>query len=281
MTDQSMSFETSLEAQARLFCERNAGSEQKTKRFIVLDLEYEYDRSRYDAYHVAEGKGAEDSIRWAFHRIRAASWLPITFQVGKAEVEFGKSVTLTGDNRHETEIVEALFAQLNTLPDAAVATWGGECKDIPVLRRTAAEFGLVLPASLRDLHPFARSRIDLCNEVAGRAANVHLPEYAAATSIPAKPSPSKDIGELVCQGKWDLVEEQCRADVLTTAIILLRHLQSRAEIEVDMVQTLEALIAAALEAAPRSAFVDRTLRLWVKGIVARSKLRGLVPEMPA
>ncbi len=70
-------------------------------------------------------------------------------------------------------------------------------------------------------------RIDLCDAVSVRAELVHLPEYAAACSIPAKPSPSMDIGGLVQTGNWQAVEDQVLADMMTTSVIFLRHLKSR------------------------------------------------------
>lgn len=72
------------------------------------------------------------------------------------------------------------------------------------------------------------------------------------------------------------MEEQVRADVLTTTIILLRHLSSRGEIDTDLPLTMEALAKAAAESAPQSAFITQTLRPWVRDLVRRSGLRGRV-----
>ncbi len=69
-----------------------------------------------------------------------------------------------------------------------------------MLRRSACEFGLLVPARLLDLNPHTRTRIDLCSDVTAGAENMHLPEYAAA-SIRAKPSQSKSIDRLVWNRK--------------------------------------------------------------------------------
>lgn len=282
MTDQFAALEARLQAEARPFCTRKRGADELGKKsFFVFDLEYEYDNDRYQAYRTAEGKGAEEKTRWPFHRVRCASWLPLTFQLGANQAEFGELATISATDFGERDLIQTLFAALNSAQASTLVTWGGECEDLPVLRRSAAEFGLLLPENLRDLHPFSSSRIDLCNAVAGRAANVHLPEYAAATSIPCKPWPSKEIGNLVRRGDWDAVEDQCRADVLTTTVILLRHLASRGEIEIDLPATFHALAQDVAQGAPANGFVCRTFRPWASADLNRSRLKGEVYRMAA
>lgn len=68
-----------------------------------------------------------------------------------------------------------------------------ESKDLAVLRRVASEAGLLLPPQLLDPNPFSRRRLDLCRAVAGGARFPHLPEYAAGTGVPCKPSPAKEV----------------------------------------------------------------------------------------
>ena len=90
------------------------------------------------------------------------------------------------------------------------------------------------------------------------------PEYAAACSIPAKPSPSKTIGELVENGMWGDVEEQVLADVMTTAIIMLRHLKSHGLIRCGIPACSLALANAATTANPGSEFLRRTFKPWAQ-----------------
>ena len=269
--------EQDLQRQAQLFAARADTSESSRPRtFIVADWEYRYDRSRHHGYTVSEGEGAESKIRWPFHRLAAASWIVIRFTGGEPLPTIEAPVILSSATHTEPAMAEALFAALDAMPDATLVTWGGECKDFAVLRRVASEAGLVLPRQLRDPSPHAPCRIDLCNAVAGRADPVHLPEYAAACAIPAKPSPSKDIGPLVESGQWDKVEEQALADVLTTAVITMRHLASFGLVICDLPAAAVTLADVASAARPASAFVRGTFKPWARDGLRRAGLRGLV-----
>lgn len=278
MTD----FPLTLEAEARRFCQRNQACGHASQQYLVFDLEYEYDDARHHAYRTAEGfKDSEEKVRWPFHRIRAASWLILEIVPSERVPRFGDLVVMTAESYSESEIVSTLFEQFRENAQPTPVTWGGEAKDLTVLRRCACEFDLVLPVKLRDLRPHSRDRIDLCLEVAGGSANVHLPEYAAATSIPAKPSPSKSVGSLVKSSRWDAVEEQVRADVLTTTVILLRHIASRSEADIDPTPSVVELAASAHGAAPRSRFIAGTLGSWARGLKNRAALKGTVYRLSA
>ena len=190
-----------LAREANLFAARgSAGNQGRTRSYIVADFEYGYDRDRYNGYRTAEGTDAEKKIRWPFHRVAAASWCVMRFKRGSDIPEIQGPVVLSADDRSEKEMVSAFFDAVDQEPGAVLVTWGGEHKDLAVLRRTAGEFDLIMPQQLRELSPVSDRRIDLCGAVSIRAESVHLPEYAAACSIPAKPSPSKTIGELVENG---------------------------------------------------------------------------------
>lgn len=109
-----------------------------------------------------------------------------------------------------------------------------------------------------------------------RAKPVHLPEYAAAVGVPSKPSPSRSIGQLVETGRWPEVKDQVLADVLTTAVLALRHIASRGEIACDRQDTQLAIAEAASAALPASAFAKCTFGPWARGQKARASLRGTV-----
>ena len=134
----------------------------------------------------------------------------------------------------------------------------------------------LLPPQLLDLSPYAAERLDLCSEVSVRAKPVHLPEYAAAAGVPAKPSPSKSIGQLVENGRWPEVRDQVLADVLSTAVLALRHLSSRGEVTCDRHGAVMAMAEAASTALPASEFVKRTILPWARGQKARASLKGTV-----
>jgi hypothetical protein len=245
-------------------------------RIIVADLEFSYDRTRNSGYRTAEGKDAEADIRWPFHRIACACWFVLRFDPG-CEVPVVETISILANGEaSELEITERLFAALELHPDALLATWAGEGKDLPVLRRVASEHGLLLPPQLLDLSPYARARLDLCRAVAGRAAFPHLPEYAAAVGIPCKPSPSKQIGQLVECEVWDKVRDQCLADVLTTTVICLRHLAAHGAIAIHPQRSLLVLAEAAAKTIPASKFVPNAFALWARGQVASARLKGTV-----
>ena len=272
-------FEEALERQARKFLGLDGGGRRARRgpqRIIVADFEYRWDRSRYEGYRVAEGESAEPKVRWPFHRIAAASWMQLRFDSGEEVPTAENVIVLAEDDVSEQEMVTQFFEALRQFPTAQLVTWGGEVKDLAVLRRCAGEFGLVLPPQLLDGSPHARERIDLCRAVTVQAKSPHLPEYAAATSIPAKPSPSKQIGQLVEQGDWSKVREQVLADVMTTSVITLRHLASHGEIAIDAEASAIAIGEAALSAVPESSFLRSTYRPWARDRQRAAGLRGVV-----
>lgn len=132
--------------------------------------------------------------------------------------EFVRPVVMSSDEHTEAEIVEAFLLALDSKPSAKLVTWGGEVRDLTVLHRMAEEHGLLLPPQIAELSPLSACRIDLCDAAAVRAERVHLAEYAAACSILAKPSPSKNIGKLVERADWAAVGDQVLADVMTTTV---------------------------------------------------------------
>ena len=255
--------ERQLSREVNLFAARGSAG-NITRTYIVADFEYGYDRDRHHGYRTAEGTDAEKKIRWPFHRIAAASWCVMRFKRGSDVPEIQGPVVLSLNDHSEQEMVSAFFDALDQEPGAVLVTWGGEHKDLAVLRRTAGEFDLIMPGQLRELSPVSDRRIDLCGAVSIRAESVHLPEYAAACSIPAKPSPSKTIGELVENGMWPDVEEQVLADVMTTAIIMLRHLKSHGLIRCAIPACSLALANAATAANPHSEFLRRTFKPWAQ-----------------
>ncbi len=272
-------FEEALEREARKFLELDAGGRRARRgpqRIIVADFEYRWDRSRYEGYRVAEGESAEPKIRWPFHRAAAAAWMQLRFETGEEAPTVESVVVLTEGEASEQEMVSQFLEALRQAPHAQLITWGGEVKDLAVLRRCAGEFGLVLPPQLIDGSPHARERIDLCRAVTVQAKSPHLPEYAAATSIPAKPSPSKQIGQLVEQGNWSKVRDQVLADVMTTSVIALRHLASYGEIAIDAEASAIAIGEAALSAVPESSFLRATYRPWARDRKRSAGLRGVV-----
>ncbi len=277
MTTDLDQMEQQLLIQAGLFSARpDTDKPASVRTYIVADFEYKYDRRLYEGYKIAEGKDAEEKVRWPFHRIVAAAWTVMRFHPGKDIAEIETPVVLSAETADEQQIVSAFFAALTAEPSACLVTWGGECKDLAVLRKTAGEFGLLLPMQLRDLLPYSSRRLDLCDAVSVKANSVHLPEYAAACSIPAKPSPSKHIGKLVEAGDWPAVKDQVLADVMTASVIAVRHLTSHGIITCKSQQTVMALAEAMVLALPAREYFSRTVRRWAENEVVQTKLRGKI-----
>lgn len=271
--------ETALRQQARRFTARSQGKEGRgvpAIRLVIADWEYAYDRSAYAAYQVAEGADGERDIRWPFHRIACATWMVLRLEPG-AEVPVVETIAaLAGDEGDEKEIAARLFGTLELYGDALLISWGGEAKDFAVLRRIASEAGLLLPPQLLDPHPHSRARLDLCRAVAGSARFPHLPEYATATGVPCKPSPSKEVGLLVENGEWDRVRDQCLADVLTTSVMALRYLAAHGILACHPQRSVAAIAEAAGKAMPRSAFVRGSFACWARAQLAASRLAGTI-----
>ena len=275
-SDRMERFVQDLEQQARSFAARNSGEEgRSTRSLIVADFEFLWDRSRHHGYKTQEGKDAA-TIRWPFDRIAAASWISLTFVAGETSPRIEGPFIRTMEDSAEVDIVESLFDALRADNRASFVTWGGEFRDLPVLRRCATEHSLLLPEQLRNLSPHAGERVDLCRAVAGLADNAHLGEYAAALSIPAKPIAVSSIGKLVERGEWTPVREQCLADTLATALLAVRHWVALGLITCDQMATDLAIVEAAQAAQPNSEFVTRTLKPWARARHARSRLKGVV-----
>ena len=267
-----------LEHEARQFVARSREEEsRRSRRWLVFDLEFLFDRSRHAAYVLAEGKEAKkEDIRWPFHKVAAICWMTLEFIPGESAPVIEGPIVLAADEVDERAMVAALFAALANDRDAVATTWGGEARDLAVLRRAAATHGLRLPHQLVEGSPHARERLDLCRATCVQANGVHLPELAAAVSVPAKPSPSEKIGGLCEAGDWSKVREQVMADVLTTSVLAVRHLAAHGEIECDRGDTMMAIANATLSAVPTSEFASRTFTTWARGQKAASGLRGVV-----
>lgn len=266
-----------LEREARMYLSERTGSALAPARtYIVTDFEYRWHREEFAKYLVAEGSDTRTEPLWPFHEIVAASWLIMRFRAGEPVPDILAPVVMAADTADERAIVEALFADLVAEPFATLVTWGGETKDLAVLRRCAATLDLLLPLQLRDGSPHARNRLDLCRATTVQAKLVHLPELAMAVGIPAKPSPSRAIGRLVEEGRWPCVREQVLADVLTTSVLAVRHLASHGEVTCDRVGTMTAIAEAAAGAVPQSAFVKRVFAPWAKAAAVRAKLKGAI-----
>lgn len=246
------------------------------RTLLVFDLEFRWDREAHAGYVGAEGKTGETDIRWPFDRIGAAAWVVLRFLPGRTVPEIEAPVVLTGEDTSEQTIVARLFAAIEAEPTAIVTTWGGEARDLAVLRCAAVRHDLVLPQQLAELSPYTPQRLDLRAATGVQAARVHLPEYCAASGIPSKPTPSAEIGHLVEAKSWTLVSDQVLADVLATAIVAMRHLASVGYLKCDRNESALALAECALSAFPNSRFVRFAFKPWARDRLRAARLRGTI-----
>lgn len=266
-----------LEHEAQMFLARkHDGRFDTARRWLIFDLEFLFDRSRHQGYTKAEGKDAELSIRWPFHQVAAVSWMTLEFVADGAIPAIAGPFVLTAENADERAMITALFNALEQDLGAVATTWGGEARDLAVLRRAAATLGLLLPHQLIEGSPHARERLDLCRASCVQASSVHLPELAAAVGVPSKPTPSEDIGKHCEAGNWAKVRDQVVADVLTLAVLTVRHLAAQRQIKCHQPDTLVAIADAAGAALPNSEFIRRSFAPWARGKKAESGLRGTV-----
>ena len=253
---------TCLDLEAIAFTRQKSLERLTTETFCIFDFEYAYDLDSYDAYRRADDIDGEYNCKWPYHHVVAGAWALITYPAGASQPVIRDVSVYDARTHDEFALTTAFFDVLDRNPDVVPVGWGIESKEMPTLRRTAATHGLILPKRLRDSHPYSRDRIDLCNVLKGQGHFVHMPEYAHAVGIPAKPMASKAIGKAVQHGQWDKVREQVLADVLTTAIIANRHLISTARISGDVYSSDAAIFANISAACPWSQWLTLHNRGW-------------------
>ncbi|PZU13698.1 MAG: hypothetical protein DI591_12955 [Citromicrobium sp.] len=206
--------------EARLLADASAifNRAQNSRRFLVFDIEYLYDREgqhRADRHAADPRKIACDQaadrvssanendkleVKWPFHRIGCISAMTLAV------------VPTSG--------IAVESFETWSRPEM---TWGGEFKDIPALLAVAMREGLALPSSLSGGH-WQHARLDLSDQLRSKAKAPHLNEYSHAQGLPAKLMAPWELGEAAERGKWTAIREHCECDVTVTAMLLARWL---------------------------------------------------------
>jgi len=244
----------------RRFKEKAGREKQGALRLLVSDFEFRYDMDAFRRYQTDENDATKGWVRWPFCHVVAGAWTCLTFRADTNVPDISPIVTLVADEQCEQAIVEAYFQAIEAHTGAILTSWGGEQKDVPVLRRVAGECGIAMPTQLRDLRVHASTRLDLCNATSTQARCVHLPEFCTATGIPSKAFPSKHVGHAAASGHSEIVAEQVRSDLFATAIVATRHAISHAMTSVNVVESEQAIARAFAEAYPRSHFLRQAGR---------------------
>lgn len=239
MTDLVM-LEARLQADANAILDRNVSS----RRYVVFDIEYVYDREgqhRADR-HAADPRGitvetkprktkkGKAKTRWPFHRIACISAL--TLMVSPTAIAVEVFETWSRPELTEGEIVQAFAEFVEGSAGAVLTTWGGECKDLPVILSVAIREGFALPPSLANGF-WLRDRLDLNDVLRVKAEGVHLNEYAHAQALPAKIMAPWQLGEAAEKGSWVALREHCECDVTVTAMLLERWLLAIGKVKGD------------------------------------------------
>jgi len=195
-------------------------------------LEMERWTPRKDDTHSRRGyKRHEDPLktpRWPFQTLLTASLMVLVEHDG-GNLEVSRFVTLSAPDHDEREIVEGVFSVLAETPaQTELVSWNGAWHDLPLLKLAALKHGACLPKEWKWMCWGGEGRvphIDLARLLTGggKMKPVHMSEYAAALDIPAKLSAAPyAVARLVAQERWDLVQEVCEGDVITTALLLAR-----------------------------------------------------------
>ena len=251
MTD-LVTLEARLQADANAILDRNLSS----RRYVVFDIEYVYDREgqhradrhaadpRSTAVETKPGKTkkAKAETRWPFHRIACISAMTLVATPSGIAVETCE--TWSRPELTEGEIVQAFAEFVESSAGAVLTTWGGECKDLPVILSVAVREGFALPSSLANGF-WLRDRLDLCDLLRVKAEGVHLNEYAHAQGLPAKIMAPWQLGEAAEKGSWVALREHCECDVTVTAMLLVRWLLATGRVKGERL-ALERKIADAM-----------------------------------
>ena len=236
---------------------------QNSRRFLVFDIEYLYDREgqRRADRHVADPrKGACDhsadrvgsanknekpDVKWPFHRIGCISAMTLAVVPASGLAVEGFE-TWSRPEMAEADVVRGFASFIEASGEAMPVTWGGEFKDLPALLAVAMREGFALPASLSGGH-WQHARLDLSDQLRSKAKPVHLNEYAHAQGLPAKLMAPWELGEAAERGKWTAIREHCECDVTVTAMLLARWLLTTGIIRAERA-AIDASIADAVAA---------------------------------
>ena len=207
--------------------------------FILFDAEYRVDHEAHARYLAAERTEAAAvdlperdprvTPRWPFRRPVAISWM--TLAPDEQGIPTPVTLRTMGCPEHtEAEMLRAFFADISSVGDMDLVSWGGAGTDLPQLMLSASMHGITLPECLQAFgRPFDmrdRRHTDLMLAMGHSGARVHMAEMAAALDIPVKPigAPAAVAGYIEV-GKWSLVKATAEADVLTLGCLLAYYLQ--------------------------------------------------------
>jgi 3'-5' exonuclease len=217
----------------------------RSRAFVILDIESavidETGHKRYLAMErwKPDGKApsrrgykrGDDPLvcpRWPFQTITTASVMTLIEHVD-GNTDVAAFDTYSAPDLNEREVTVGVIKSLAAAPTGAeLVTFAGMMHDIPMCTLAAMRHGLTLPPAWRWLAFGGADRarhLDFARIMSGgmKMKPVHMAELLASLDIPAKISaPAFAMARHIYAGNWDLVQEGCEGDVISTALMLAR-----------------------------------------------------------
>ncbi len=222
---------------------------RQPRTYVVLDIESAVtDETGHQRYLAMERyvpsnddvpgrrgyKRSEDPLttpRWPFQTIVTAAILVLT-EHADGNIDVTRFVTLSQPDHDERAVVAGILQVLAEAPkNAELVSWAGMIHDVPMLVLGAMRHGLTLPKGWGWLgfgggDPVRH--LDFARVMTGgfKMKPVHMAEVLASLDIPAKISvPAFAVARVIYAGEWDLVQEACEGDVISTVLLLARWRQ--------------------------------------------------------
>ncbi len=219
---------------------------RQPRTYVVLDIESAViDETGHRRYQAIERyvpsndeapsrrgyKRSEDPLktpRWPFQTIVTAAVLVLT-EHPDGNIDVTRFVTLSQPDHDERAVIAGILQVLAEAPkNAELVSWAGMIHDVPMLVLGAMRHGLTLPKGWGWMgfgggDPVRH--LDFARVMTGgfKMKPVHMAEVLASLDIPAKISvPAFAVARLIYAGDWDLVQEACESDVISTALLLAR-----------------------------------------------------------
>ena len=218
---------------------------RRARSYVVLDIESavidESGHKRYQAMERWAPSGddqpsrrgytrSEDPLRtprWPFQTLVTASVMVLA-EHPDGNLEVSRFVTFSQPDHDERELIAGVLRILAEAPEGAeLVSWAGMIHDAPMLTLGAMRHGLTLPKGWRWLGFGGNDpvrHLDFARVMTGgfKMKPVHLSEVLATLDIPAKVSlPAFAVARQIYAGQWNLVQEACEGDVISTALLLV------------------------------------------------------------
>lgn len=176
-------------------------------------------------------KRSEDPLvcpRWPFQTIVTAAVMVLVEHVD-GNIDISRFVTLSAPDHDERQVLAGVLQVMDeALPGAELVSWAGMMHDGPLLVAGCMRHDLTLPKGWGWLGFGSADpvrHLDLARVMTGgfKMKPVHMAEVLSAMDIPGKMTvPPFAVTDHIYAGQWDVVQEACEGDVISTALLLAR-----------------------------------------------------------